>query len=374
MKQIPKTPEVLDKLRASYGPDADLSNLAVFETKAMNTQPLRKTSGLFKGARLGLSLISESAASINKESVPVNQMHGDEALPVGRAFSAAVHGDVLHTLFAVDGAAHPALVSSLNNGTIDQVSVGQMNKSIKCNMCGFDFMGPEATFSNVWDATCNDDHKMGEGGAYALIDGLSSFFELSLVGKGAVNGATIVGPTDAKLAGNEPLRLAASTTKLGGALMLTCSTQEDTPTVDKELLARLEAAGGEKATLTAQLSAATAERDAATTKLTASTETIVTLTAKVAELEPEAAKATENAALAAKAVEALTTEAKTILTACGKSHEGLATDVNGLLATIAEHRAQFAAAIPVDGKTNNKPADLKTALTAPSSTSAFRAR
>lgn len=373
MKQIPQTPEVKDKLRAAYGPDADLTNLAVFETVAMNTLPLRKTSGLFKGARLGLSLMSESAAWINKESVPVNTMHGDESLPIGRAFSAAMVGDAMHTLFAIDGAAQPKFVQGLNSGTIDQVSVGQLNKAITCNKCGFDFMGPDATFSNVWDATCNDGHVMGDDGAHAMIDGLQSFFELSLVSMGAVNGAKIIGPTDAKLVGNEPLRLAASASKVG-ALRLTCSTINEDAPVDKELLARLEAQAGEKSALTTQLTALTAERDSLKTQAEASAGTVTTLTAKVAELEPVAALATENAALAAKAVAALTTEAKTILTACSVTHEGLATDVDGLLATIAEHRVKFAAGIPVGGLTNGNPADLKalTAAAAPSINSAFR--
>jgi hypothetical protein len=377
MKQIQKTPEVMDKLRSAYGPDADLSNLAVFETVAMNTQPLRKTSGLFKNARLGLSLLSESAASANKESIPVNQMHGDEALPVGRFFNAQVvnadgGGDEMRGWMAIDASISPATVQGLNSGTIDQVSVGQMNKSISCNMCGFDFMGPDSSMMNVWDATCNDGHVMGTDGAYALIDGLQSFFELSLVGKGAVNGAKIVGPTDAKLTNNEPLRLAASTSKVG-ALRLTCSTSEELQPVSAELFARLEAQAGETATLSTQLAAVTVERDGLTTSLAAVTAERDTHAARIVELEPLAARAEEGDAALAAAVEHLTGELKTVLTACGKPHENLPTDVAALTASIKEHRAAFAGVVPVDGKAKPAADPGKTELAAAPTNSAFRA-
>lgn len=351
MKQIQKTPEVMQKLQAAFGPDANLQNLAVFETVAMNTLPLRKTSGLFKGARLSLSLLSESASWINRESVPLQIQHDNSELPVGRLFFAQVVEDQLRALFAIDTTTSPDLVNKIESGVIDQVSVGQVNKSLACNQCGFNYLAPDASILNILDATCPDGHQVGVDGTFCFVDGLQSFFETSLVGMGAVEGAKIVGPTDARLANNEPFRLAASANRLGG-LRLTCSAEEPQDVDTKEFIAKLEASAGEKAILTAQVTTLTAERDAAVTELTAAK-------AKIADLEPAAAELTASKEASDKAVAALTTEATTILTACNKPTDNLPKDVDGLLSVIAENRAAFAAAVPIGGKSNGANTDVE---------------
>jgi hypothetical protein len=352
MKQISKTPQVLERLRAAFGADADLSRLAVYEATLLNTLPLRKSSGIFQGARNSLSLLSEMATAINKESVPLQMQHDTEAAPFGRLFYGEVGSDdQLRGWFAVDGSTHPEVVAKLDSGVIDQVSVGFLMKSLTCSACGFDYMGPDA-WEQRYELTCDEGHAIGENGVHVFVDGLKNFFELSLVGKGAANGARIVGPSDAVLARSaETQRLAASaraeTGFAGVRLTATPPTPKQDPAkMDPELLTRLEASASEKATALAQLAAATTQLEAAN--------------ARVAELEPLAAAATErDAAKAAveKAVTALQAEARTVLTACGKSSDNLPSDVDALLALIDEHRAQFAAVVPVGGKSKGPGVD-----------------
>lgn len=365
MKQITKTQQVVDRLRASFGADADIDGLAVFEVIALNTKPLRKTGGIFKGARASLSLLSEMAASINKESVPLRIEHSDVGTPFGRAFYAEASGDELRALIAVDGKNHPEIVAKLESGVVDQVSVGISPKRLSCSGCGFDFLAPEAGYARFM-LECDEGHTIGDG-FFVHMDGLDAFLELSLVGKGAGDGARVVGPADALLQQDQFQRLAASAAQRGfAALRLTAAPEEDRPNMD--LLARVEALSADKATATAQLNAANetiAQRDA----------TIVELNARVEELKAHEANAglvAEANEKVAAAVTALKDEATTILTALGKPSDNLPEDVTALLALINEHRAAFAAIVPVDGK--SKPADtsVKAAATVP--VAAFRTR
>src|SRR5690606_32499373 len=163
MKQITKTAEILAKLRASYGADANVDVLAVYEVVLANTLPLRKTGGLFKGARMESGLLHDIANAVNAESAPMQAQHDTGPLPVGRLFAAGVVGAETRRGVAVDGStpAGLGLIAQLDSGTVDQVSVGMVNKKLTCSRCDFDYMVPSA-YENRWDLTCNQDHKVGE--------------------------------------------------------------------------------------------------------------------------------------------------------------------------------------------------------------------
>lgn len=377
MKQVKKTQYIVDQLRASYGASANLDDLAVFKTVVLNSLPLRKSSGLYKGAVNTVEMMAQMAASVNAESVPINAIHGDQNVNgiVGRLFAAQVEGAELTGLIAIDGATNPDIVTKLDNGTIDQVSVGILPSCLQCSSCGWDFMSADATLDNVWNATCANDHVMGADGVHLNVNGLDLFYELSLVPMGAARGARIVDPATL----SEPLRLAASA-KGGAAFAVELSaTPKDTNVDPKEFMAAVTAAANENAALTASVATKDVALTAATTELTEAKAKIVELEAAAVEAakgdlpvvktELEAAKA-----MVATAVEHLTGEAKKILTACGVTdHSTIPADVAGITALISEKRAQFAAAIPAGGRSAAAVGDIKDPTSTPRPTGAFSA-
>ena len=360
MKQIAKSDAVLAKLRAAYGPDADLSGLAVYECVALTTLPLRKSGGIFQGARVSLSMLSEMAAAVNAESVPLQLVHDNEVIPFGRFFYGEVVNDELRGLFAVDGVNHPEIVTKLDNGTLDQVSVGFTMKRLTCSACGFDFLDP-AHLVNLYTLTCDEDHTVGQDGVHVHVDGLQQFLELSLVGKGASQGARIVGPSDAQLQQNEQFRLAASANPSLLAVRLS-PTIEEKLEMNPEQMATFQAAVAGEATAKAQLTMAQDQ-------VTALTAQVTELNTRVAELTATAGDAEKHKKDAEAALAALTAEAKKVLTACGKADTAIPTEVTAVLALIEEHRAQFAAIIPANGASQGP--ETKTAPL-PASNAAFR--
>lgn len=367
MKQVQKTEQVMGQLRAAFGPDADLTTLAVYETVALNSLPLRKAGGVFKGARNSLRVLQQLADWVSRESVPVHVSHDTSGLPYGRVFHAGVNGEELRLLFAIDGAGHPDVVSKLDSGVLDQVSVGFNMKSLTCSKCGFNYVKADA--EHFWSLTCDEGHEIGKEGTHVWVDDLEYFFELSLVGMGAVEGAQIVGRSDARLAQNPQAqqRLAASANS-GLVGVRLSPTIEDQPTMNAEQLARFEASIAEAATakaevtsLTAQLQAVTAERDA-----------LAAAAAEPDEPAPEVAELEAARAAAAVATETLQGELSAVLTALGETVPAeLPTDVAELAAQLKNKRAAFAAIIPVDGLSNKE----RTTETAPvRSTAAFRSQ
>jgi hypothetical protein len=351
MKRIEKTERVMSLLRASYGPDANLSPLVVFEAKALNTRPIRKTSGLFKGARTSPSTLFEAASALNRESVPIQIQHDTGELPSGRAFYGEVVADELRVLFAIDESVSPNLVANLDSGTIDQVSVGLLPKTIKCSQCDFNYTGPNAMM-NLWNLECNEGHKIGEEGTFVWLDGLESFFELSLVGMGAAEGARIVGPSEAVLQQNPVFqqRLAANANSHGVRLFCT---PEDPEPMNAEQLTAFQAAVSGQAMATANLAAMTNERDQLAAQLQASA-------ARIAELEAANGPVAEAQANLAAAVEHLQGEARMILTAAQVEVPAeLPGTVAELTALIATHRSKLTAVIPVEGRGDPAPSDVK---------------
>lgn len=368
MKQITKTEQIKAQLRAAFGADANLDALVVYETIALNPKPIRKAGGIFKGARASLSLLGEAATSINRESVPIQMVHNTSEAPYGRAFYGEVVGDELRVLFAIDSASHPEVVSKIDSGVLDQVSVGLLSKAMKCSKCDFNYMAPNA-MSNLYMLECDEGHRIGEDGTHVWLDGLDYFFELSLVGMGAANGARIVGQSDSVLQGNSHFQQRLAASALGGVAGIRLSVDtEELSTMTPDQMTRFEAAITQGATATAQLTAVTGERDAARTELAAAQARIQELTASGA-AETATQLAAAQADLAA-AVTALQAEATTVLTACGKPVTDLPKTVTELTALIAENRAAFAAIIPVNGATTAADSAPKTPP-APSRAAAF---
>lgn len=361
MKRLEKTAEITSLLRKSYGTDAKLDNLVVFEMTLANTLPLRKGGGIFKGARLAQSLLQEIMAAINTESVPAQASHNTGPLPLGRFFVAKLASlDEVRGLVAVDETTQPQLVADLDAGTIDQVSVGMINKHLTCSACGFDYQGEKA-WEFRYAGECDKEHKIGENGVHVVVAGLDSLFETSFVGQGAVRGARVVGPSDSIFQTNQALAASAA----GGnnvAVLLTATPSEEPKTMDLSVLTtQLTTAVAGEATAKAQVTQLTTERDAAVGQVTTlTTERNDALSAKTtAETNLAAVTAERDAAATSvtAAVTALTAEATAVLTACGKSAADIEAalkdkDAPAILSILQENRKAFAAVIPVGGVAN----------------------
>ncbi|WP_189348029.1 hypothetical protein, partial [Mesorhizobium sp. M2D.F.Ca.ET.232.01.1.1] len=145
VKQLPKTPEIIARLKQA---GASVDNVSVFEAIALNNRPLRKRHPLYNGAVAQRSLLLEMALALETESRPFQIMHNGEDLPIGRAFRGQVvdgQDTELRILFWVDKT-HEDKIQQIDNGTVDQVSVGILPKQMICSADGFDFFGPNADF------------------------------------------------------------------------------------------------------------------------------------------------------------------------------------------------------------------------------------
>ena len=335
MKQVIKSQQVKDRMRAAFGADVPIDNLPVYEAVILNTQPLRKSAGLFKNATVTTPTLTEMATAINNESAPIQAMHDTSALPIGRVFYAeVVNGDELRALFTITD---PEIQAQIDAGTSDQVSVGYMPRSVCCSSCGFDFMAGDS--EALWTLTCDEGHTLGEGGVHGLVSGVATFMELSLVGKGAAQGAKIVGQSDSRLAAHPDYQRLAASAKAGMAAVHLTATPKETSTMDAAaLLAQIQLNATENSNLRVELAG-----------LNTRVETIAALEARIAELSAIEPVVMDDPNVAV-AVAALTEEAKVILTACQKPVENLPTEIPALVALIATHRAEFAAAIPVGGR------------------------
>lgn len=304
MKQVPLTDSLRQKLQAA---GADPTAVAVFEAIALNTLPVRKNHPLYKGATHSLPFLHQMSDALSKESLPLQIMHDGGDLPAGRVFYSEVIGTDLRVLFWVD-TTNPDIIKQINNGTVDQVSVSLLPKSATCSMCGFDFFGPEATFDNIWSATCPNDHTMGENGAHVVMSELDRWFELSLVGQGGIAGAKISTTSEARLVADGS---AASML----TLLLSSADLTEKPKMElKELVENLADTRAQIIVLTNEKTVLASERDAAASARDAAVQSLSAAEAEVAALKEEIVKLSENAG----AVDAIKDIAQHVLTISGR--------------------------------------------------------
>ena len=210
----------------------------LFEAINLNTLPIRKRHPLYTDAIHSKHFLSEMAAQVKAESLPIYLMHDSNApTPFGRVFYAEVVDTMgvseLRTLFWVDQKSHADVVEKVDNGTVDQVSVSVLPKSLACSECGFDFLGDSSDlFDNVLSGTCDKGHIMGEDGAHAVSQNLDSWFEMSLVGRGGARGARILSRDEQRLGSTTFPRLAASGVDLLSIITLVASAEP----LDMELI------------------------------------------------------------------------------------------------------------------------------------------
>lgn len=369
MKRINRTAEIDEALRRGFGAEADLTNLVVYEVIAANTNPIRKKSGLYAGARFTPETLLELANLTNSESRQLINLHNGEMMPVGRLFQGRMRGESFHGLIALNNQTQASIVSDLDSGIIDQVSVSVLPKKLLCSECGWDYFSDAATFENIWDCVCGNGHAIGEGNCHARIVGVDAFIELSLCGMGAVPGARVINPSQSAFSATSPLglRLAASNQPLGRLLIQASVEQpKDTKKMDLTVaIERIATLSAAEATVKAQLTALQASTDASIAALTGQ---VADLTAKLTAAEERAAAAapaTADVATLRAAVEDMTRRA---LIATGNQEPTLASDVSGLVTQLTDAQAKLTALIP-QGPKSKSPGQL--AAERPTSSRAF---
>lgn len=356
-KKLDVTPKIAAALSKATDGAVDPSSVAIFETISLNTLPINK-KGLFNKAVVTEHTLNQMAAYVNEgNNVPLHTMHqqGSE-LPVGKTFSAEMFKDAngtpqLRTLFYLPNS-QTDLINGLEADTINEVSVGLQTTHINCSSCGWDYRGADATWMNLYDGTCANDHVIGQDGVHVILNGLDRFLEQSLVSLGAANGAKIQSRTKALMGAESYAKLAASgITPEITVLNAVHSTKEKAPNMEMSaLIASLTDAKASTQVLTTQLAASTASLTEANTALAASQAEVVALkalgTPDVVALTAARDAATATAAAATAVVHA---EASRLCVALSLEAPAADATLEALKASIDTNRVKMAAAFPVNG-------------------------
>lgn len=302
-KALQITPAIKAAIAKSTGDaEFDTSKVSVFESIMLNLLPFSKR-GLFKGAVTTENTLRQMAAFARGGGfVPLHTLHeqGYE-LPVGRVFDAEVVTNEsglpeLRGLFFIDNE-HTKLVSGVDTGSIEEVSVGLASQHLNCSVCGFDYLGPEATSDNIWSLTCNNDHEIGVDGVHVIVSEMSRWLETSLVSLGAANNAKIVSRAKSLLGKEEYEKLTASgvtpeaTVLFANHALTSPKPKTPEPKMEiKELVTLNATLTGEKAVADHKVVTLTAEKAELTTQLTAEKAKVSELETKLAAVPADAVK------------------------------------------------------------------------------------
>lgn len=360
-KRVQVTDVIASRIRKTAGNDVNLDSLVVYEALALNTLPIRQKGSIFDGAVVSERTMTEMAAMLQRgEGVPIQVMHDTKVLPVGKAFWAEITRDrsnrpQLPVQFYIPNT-ETDLINKIENATVDEVSVGFQAKTITCSKCGFDYLGPDADFMNVLSLTCENGHAIGKDSVHTHVDGLSAWHEMSLVGKGAANGAKILSQAAAQGAS-----LTASGTT-GKALLLQLTASKEPTMPDPVTVNLSELTGFASQLATAQADLATAKKD-----LDAKGGEVASLTAKIDGLN------TQITELAAKLAEAekvepvkidtdptlsfLTDQFTKLHVALGQKDATAPKTATELIAGITAAQGKLSSLIPVGGVANGAVSD-----------------
>ncbi|TPJ51679.1 MULTISPECIES: hypothetical protein [unclassified Mesorhizobium] len=345
MKQIAKTPEIIARLKEA---GAEVDEVAIFEAIALNNRPLRKRSPIYNGAVAQRSILLEMALALETESRPVQIMHEGSDLPIGRVFRGQVfdgQDTELRVLLWIDKT-HQDKIKQVDNGTVDQVSVGILPKQMICSADGFDFFGPDASFENIFTGTTPDGHTVGENGVYCKMVGLEAFFEISLVGQGGAQNARIVNSDQSRFSPH--MKALAAKTSLDRLALTATATIREKPIMDvKELLAELRSTEKESMKvaieneqLKATNTALTSERDTLKAALDTAKQGAPAIQTELDELKTKHT-ATEASLTAADA--ALREICKKVLTAAGQVDAEVPAKIEDVVAKINETKINLTA-------------------------------
>jgi len=363
-RRLAPSQKITDAIAKHTGGSVDPNSVAVYEWAALTSLPLKKKGTLFDGGRVTETTMRQMADFVNNGGfVPMHTLHnpstqGNE-LPVGRLISAQVVNNdqgvselrvLLYVLLS-----ETDLVAKLDGGAVEEVSVGLRTKHLNCSECGFDYLGEDSTFENIWGRVCANGHEIGVNGVHTLASELDTFMELSFVSKGASQGAKYVNRAKSLLGEATYNQQLAATGVPPDATCLFASPTPTTkePSMDLTALvndlttakASIQVKDGELATAKTTIEALNAEVKGLNTQVTE-------LTAKadgskVPELEASL-KTTKETADAAVAF--IRTEADRLAVAAGLTKPADDASLEDLTASIETARTKLRETVPVGGK------------------------
>lgn len=320
-KKVTITKEIEEQLRKSLEDSSvNAADYSIFEARLLTTEPLTKRGSIWDRGRITSATLTQMADFVNAGgTVPLQIMHEDEYLPVGKLFmartSSLANGETqLLGMFFISNT-ESKLIASVEDGTIGEVSVGLLTKNAFCSECKFDYLSPEASILNFLDRTCPEGHTIGQEGVHLIGANLDVFNELSLVGAGASNQAKILPRAKQTLSQETLTRLAASSTvPIDARFVMASSKIEDAnlPTkqgdkkMDKEAIEKIASLSSELGQKTATLG----ERD----------KTIAELTTQLSAMKTELSAAQEAAKPLAEIQAKLTATEKVITDLTAKLH------------------------------------------------------
>lgn len=376
MKQVQKTAEIIERLKAAFGAEVDPNGYAVFEAIALNQNPIRQKHPLFEGAIAQTSMLRDIVASIKGESAPLQLMHNRGDLPAGRVFDAQLlaNGEV-RTLFAMTNTPENAkTIADLDAGIIDQVSVNVLAKQLLCSHagCGFDYLGPDADYMNILNGECGEGHQLRQDGTHIEMHGLDFLSEISLVGSGGATGARIVGRDNQAFASEPFQRLAAS--GLAPAMLVASLTAEPsagktTPMPDVDINALIASSATDKAAITTL----TATNESLTADVTRLTAELATANTARETAEAAAVAAVETAAPSAAVLTFIKDACTKALIAKGDQTPTVPEKIEDQIAAITETGVMLSM-IPAGGRSKTTTEDIEQAPARHASSAYSRAK
>ena len=364
MKELTKTPFITALLSKAVGEGVDTSQLHVYEVRATSTVALRGKSGtVFERAKISPSTIAQLSRAVNEDALPLMMDHDMQGAPYGKFFYAEAvpmdNGETELRGYLYVDSSEQKILTKLNAGSIDEVSIQFKSEKMLCSECGFDYM--QAAAEENWmpfiELKCDEGHKIGENGVHTNLIGVDEAIELSLVSRGAAKNSKIIAPSDAKL-GQEAQRLAAAGVALNNFYCTASASDLGEDEVNFEtFMAQLTTANEKTEAAKIELSAAKTQLEGLETTLAARDETITALTTERDDLQAQLDAASEGNE------DAMTEEQVAALNAyIGKQYVALKTldgdadakvleDVAAMVDYIGENEARLTALIPAGGVT-----------------------
>lgn len=356
-KKLEQTPQILELIASATDGAVDPATVSVYEAISINSLPVDKQN-VFEGAVHPENTLRQMADYVAKRPltnhVPVHTLHAQGyELPIGKVFHAeylqAANGvGEVRSLFYV-GNNEVDAIAKLEAGSVEEVSVGLRYKHLNCSQCGWDFMGPEATFMNFYDRVCGNDHQIGVDGVHLILNGLDRWMEQSLVSLGAAQGAKIVARTKSLLGNDSYNALAATGVDPSISTLYATLTMPKEPDMDlKELVADLSA---EKAKVIAK----DTEIVGLTAAVTTAKDTITALETSMETLkaENETLKAGDAVKVKAErdaAFSFVRTEADRLCIAAGAPKLADTATLEELTASITTNRTKLTTSLPAGGR------------------------
>lgn len=192
-KRVELTESIRQSIIEKCGDGVDFNSIVLYQAKGISTAPITQPGSIYDKAEFSRNALIELENFSNDKdmNIGIQTLHNTREMPYGRLIQAKLKDEemdsVLYMLFMMS-TEHQDLISKIDNGIIDEVSIQAMPKKALCSECGKDFMDDDVDFMSFIEGRCPECGAiMGLDGAHLNIPSVESFRELSLVPRGAAN-------------------------------------------------------------------------------------------------------------------------------------------------------------------------------------------